>query len=265
MAALADFHEPTRRLRDRARRLRNLLGRTQNVWRGSVVAMTMSLFVAASGAFETGHISPGLRYALLATIGLALSLIGLAVAHGVDRMPALRPRPWLRRASTLLANLIVATLFCWGLGRLLEGARTPGVLRFTGPVAIFMATAEAVGWASRRLEARKIPQSAAGGVFSQRLPHALRGVPILAIHGEDHYVRVHTLKGEHLIWMRLGDAVDELTGLNGRQTHRSWWVSKAAVVAIRRGNGRAMLTLSNGLQAPVSRRFAGALREEGWY
>ncbi len=65
--------------------------------------------------------------------------------------------------------------------------------------------------------------------------------------------------------MRLADAVPELEGIEGARTHRSWWVAKAAVADARRGDGRAVLTLKNGAEAPVSRSYAGALREAGWF
>lgn len=65
--------------------------------------------------------------------------------------------------------------------------------------------------------------------------------------------------------MRFSDALDELEGLEGAQTHRSWWVARDAVQAVSRGDGRATLTLEGGLNAPVSRRYAKALRDTGWY
>ena len=101
--------------------------------------------------------------------------------------------------------------------------------------------------------------------FVDRLPLKLKGAEIYAVSAEDHYLRIHTDRGSDLILMRLADAVGELEGLEGAQTHRSWWVAKSAVVEVKRGNGRATLTLSNGLQAPVSRRFSAELREDGWY
>ncbi|MNE65569.1 LytTr DNA-binding domain protein [compost metagenome] len=65
--------------------------------------------------------------------------------------------------------------------------------------------------------------------------------------------------------MRLADALIELEGLEGAQTHRSWWVAKGAVASVARGDGRAALTLTGDLTAPVSRRYARALREAGWW
>ena len=65
--------------------------------------------------------------------------------------------------------------------------------------------------------------------------------------------------------MRLSDAVGELEGLEGARTHRSWWVARDAVRDVARNDGRAALTLASGVVAPVSRRYARALREAGWY
>ena len=65
--------------------------------------------------------------------------------------------------------------------------------------------------------------------------------------------------------MRLSDAVTELEGLEGAQVHRSWWVARDAVTGARRGDGRATLEVEGGLTVPVSRRYARALREAGWF
>jgi DNA-binding LytR/AlgR family response regulator len=68
-----------------------------------------------------------------------------------------------------------------------------------------------------------------------------------------------------MLLMRLSDALDQLAGLDGQQTHRSWWVAKPAVTGVKRAYGRAALTLANGAEAPVSRRFSRQLRTRGWY
>ena len=84
------------------------------------------------------------------------------------------------------------------------------------------------------------------------------------MEAEDHYLRVHTGKGSDLILLRLADAIGELGAIDGAQTHRSWWVARAAVLSVRRHDGRATLTLKGGLEAPVSRTQAAALRQRGW-
>jgi DNA-binding LytR/AlgR family response regulator len=109
------------------------------------------------------------------------------------------------------------------------------------------------------------PASAPPPKFLARLPPKLQGGELYAVEAEDHYLRLHTSLGQDLILMRLADAIAELDGLEGAQTHRSWWVAKAAVSDVERGDGRATLTLKNGAEVPVSRGFARQLRAAGWF
>jgi hypothetical protein len=90
------------------------------------------------------------------------------------------------------------------------------------------------------------------------------GGQVLALQGEDHYVRIHTALGSELVLMRLGDAIEELGGLAGERVHRSWWVAREAVGAARMNGRRAALTLTNGLDVPVSREATSKLRRAGW-
>ena len=101
--------------------------------------------------------------------------------------------------------------------------------------------------------------------FLDRLPARLRGAELYAVEAEDHYLRLHTSLGRDLILMRLADALVELEGVEGAQTHRSWWVARAAVTSAERLDGRAVLTLKDGAEVPVSRGFARVLRTAGWF
>jgi DNA-binding LytR/AlgR family response regulator len=103
-----------------------------------------------------------------------------------------------------------------------------------------------------------------GTAFRERLPFKFRHAEIYALEAEDHYLRVHTAAGDTLILMRLYDAIRELDGIEGTQTHRSWWVAKDAVTDTRRSDGRVSLTLKGGFDAPVSRSFTKALKQDGW-
>ncbi len=103
-----------------------------------------------------------------------------------------------------------------------------------------------------------------GAAFRERLPFKYRHAEIHALEAEDHYLRVHTTAGDTLILMRLYDAIRELDGIEGSQTHRSWWVARASVTDTVRSNGRVSFTLKDGLSAPVSRGFAKALKTDGW-
>jgi hypothetical protein len=101
--------------------------------------------------------------------------------------------------------------------------------------------------------------------FDDRLPAHLKGAEVYAVEAEDHYLRLHTSRGSSLILMRLSDAIAELEGVEGAQTHRSWWVARKAVKGARRVHARAILELPGGVEAPVSRTHASALRAEGWF
>jgi hypothetical protein len=108
------------------------------------------------------------------------------------------------------------------------------------------------------------PKGAPSPKFLSRLPAKLTGAELFAVEAEDHYLRLHTSLGQDLILMRLTDAIEELDGLEGAQTHRSWWVARAAVTDAERFDGRAMLRLKDGSEVPVSRSYAKTLRAAGW-
>jgi DNA-binding LytR/AlgR family response regulator len=133
-----------------------------------------------------------------------------------------------------------------------------------GPVFMIASAITAV---NVLIETRKGAETHAGAAppkFLDRLPLKLRGAEIWAVEAEDHYLRLHTSKGQDLILMRLADAVTELEGIEGARVHRSWWVARDAITDARRGDGRATLTLKDGAEVPVSRTYAGLLRERGW-
>ncbi|MGQ0278668.1 MULTISPECIES: LytTR family DNA-binding domain-containing protein [Sphingopyxis] len=87
---------------------------------------------------------------------------------------------------------------------------------------------------------------------------------ILALKGEDHYVRVIGTRSEELILMRMRDAIARLDDADGLRIHRSWWVARAAVAAVRRDGRTAMVTLTSGHEAPVARDMMPELRAAGW-
>ncbi len=260
MSALASFRQSTPALRVCAAWTARGLGQTTRL---IGVGLLFAGFVGASGAFGVGRISLDVRLPILAlaAAGVALGQVAIRAALGRMRWGHARGRLALESA----AGAIWATLFCWTLARLFEGAAgTPPAWAFLPPILIAYATTAALILLFR--SAAPAPADRPGPPpFLQRLPHRLRSATLIAVQGEDHYVRVHTSLGQHLMLMRLADALTELRGAAGGQTHRSWWVARAAVTAVRRANGRAVLSLSNGAEAPVSRRFSPWLRQNGWY
>jgi DNA-binding LytR/AlgR family response regulator len=130
-----------------------------------------------------------------------------------------------------------------------------------------MGIGSAVMQRAQRVAAAATPLPAAPApppTLLAKLPVKLQDATILALQGEDHYVRVHTSAGSELILMRLSDAIDGMGGTPGARTHRSWWVAKVALASTRRDNGRITLVLSGGLEVPVSRGYASELKEAGW-
>ena len=239
--------------------------------RGLVIAVLAGVVLALTGAFGTGNAPLWLRLAYWTPMMLA----GGAWAHlcslVLDRFIALDERPWL----TVLLLTVTATgpiaVMVWGLtGWILAGEPYPlrALPYLVWPVLIVTATLSAINVfmaRARPVQTHAAALNAPPARFPDRLPMKLKGAEIRAVQAEDHYLRVHTDRGSDLILMRLSDALDELEGLEGAQTHRSWWVARSAVRDVARGDGRATLSLEGGLSVPVSRRYARALREAGWY
>jgi len=113
------------------------------------------------------------------------------------------------------------------------------------------------------VEAAEAVEADPAAAFLERLPIKYRGAALYAVSSEDHYLRIHTDRGEELILMRLADAMRELSGAEGLQTHRSWWVAVDGVQESERDNGKLALILKSGAKAPVSRTFAGAVKAKG--
>jgi hypothetical protein len=184
-------------------------------------------------------------------------------------------RAGLPELFVVIAGLVVLTLPVSLVGglvvRLFHPADPPAplsivyfmVLAMTLPVGATYLMVE------RRLLHRPAPAAPPSGLTAApnrliaRLPARLGG-EVLALQGEDHYVRVHTALGSDMLLMRMGDAIEELGGLDGERVHRSWWVARGAVGETRANGRRLTLTLTNGLEVPVTREATAKLRRAGW-
>lgn len=243
----------------------------ENLLRGFGIAAAAGVVLALSGAFGSGDAPLWQRLAYWIPLMIMGGIWGHLCSLLVQRWIDMDERPWLTVVALTLVisgplSVVVwlVTGFVFGDG-LMSVEALPYLL---GPVATVTAAITAINVFLARATPVQTHAAAAGAAparFLDRLPPKLRGATIRAVQGEDHYLRVHTDRGSDLILMRLSDALAELEGLEGAQTHRSWWVARDAVRDVERGDGRAVLTLDGGLTAPVSRRYAKALREAGWY
>jgi|GEM_PF-1341712 len=90
--------------------------------------------------------------------------------------------------------------------------------------------------------------------LTEKLPPKLRGQTPYALAAEGHYVRIYTSRGDDLITMKFEDALRAVVGLNGLQTHRSWWIALDEIVETKAAGSAYEATLRSGLKVPVSRR-----------
>jgi len=177
---------------------------------------------------------------------------------------------WLP-AMVLLTGIPLA-----GITRLMAAALWPAIRQSVGPLewygqTVVVSLAYVLSYAFlRRRTARGTATQLApgegepgGARILRRLPHRL-GQDLLCLSMEDHYVRLHTTRGSALVLMSLGQALEELGGLEGLRVHRSWWVARRAVEGVVEDGRNLRLRLTGGLTAPVSRASVAQLRAAGW-
>ena len=233
--------------------------------RGAIVAAVAGVFLAISGAFGTGDTPLGRRFLywlLLMALGYLWGAFVARFFFAADRRRT--GNLWL---DAFVASIVMSgpfTIVVWIASSTLFDANIPlaGAPILFGSVwmvSLAMYVINMLIERPRLTHALPLPPK-----FLERLPLKLRGAEVWAVEAEDHYLRLHTSKGQDLILLRLADAVTELEGIEGAQVHRSWWVARDAIADARRGDGRATLTLKDGSEVPVSRTYAGLLRERGW-
>ena len=260
---LRQLRPPTVRASWAASSLRQRLGR------GLVIVLLAAVFLAATGAFGTDAAPPPVRFGYWLGVMLAGGLIGAAVLETLGRRGWLEERPWLQGVAATLAISLPETVVVWAASAaVFDQPWRPEAVALSFPSVVLVSAAMVALnhlAAGRPVQTHEAAPGAPARRFLDRLPPKLRGAELHAVEAEDHYLRLHTSRGSDLILMRLSDALVELQGLEGAQTHRSWWVARGAVAEARRADGRAVLKLKGGVEAPVSRTYARALREAGWF
>jgi DNA-binding LytR/AlgR family response regulator len=245
---------------------------------GFVVATIAAVFMTISEAMGTGVVPFWTRLLYWVIVMETGAVIGVGVTTGIQAWGRLQRHPV---AEVLAISALIAlplTLAVIGAGMIILGMAQPsllGVVRNFLLVAFVSAIITGITYAigSRRKAIIALTAVApTAGVaasaddrFRARLPLHLKGARIFALVSEDHYLRVYTDGGNTMILMRLSDAIAELGSEGGAQTHRSWWVARDAVSKAVRADGKAVLTLSDGTEAPVSRTYYRVLSGQGWF
>jgi len=240
----------------------------RDVWRSAprvvLACLLVSLALAAGGVTHNTQ-----SMLVLAFEAVSGALLGLVAARFLVPIAWFTRLPWA--AAVVIAGTVTLPMTAVVLGLVVVRQHEPLTLGLVREVAPQVFAVSLILTALSFLLRRQPTQThaASGGApapkFLQRIPAKLNGAELYAVEAEDHYLRLHTSAGQDLILMRLADAIAELEGIEGAQTHRSWWVAKAAVTGAERMEGRAVLTLKDGAEVPVSRGFARGLRAAGWF
>jgi hypothetical protein len=231
----------------------------------------MGLFLGAIGPFATGQLSTTHRYVYWVFCIVGGGAIGIAVD---ETLGVAAGGFWRRLTATSFAMTIPVAVLVSLIGYVLTGSdfrpfNVVGFLFQVWVICVPVMALRALTWrpALTRVETRVVvapPLPEAEATFRRRLSAKRRAARLIAVEAEDHYLRVHTDAGDELLTARFAEALAELSGAHGYQTHRSWWVAADAIekVSWRRGSGEARL--AGGLVAPVSRSHAPGLRQAGW-
>ena len=119
------------------------------------------------------------------------------------------------------------------------------------------------------LPVEAVPQAApppSAPRFFDRLERlqGLRIDELVAIEAEDHYIQVHSLRGKELVYYRFRDALIDLATLEGLQIHRSAWVSRHGIRAVREQGRVLSVVLVTGDRLRASQSYKGALAQSGF-
>lgn len=199
--------------------------------------------------------------------------IGLCLAGGLGAMAAHQLMVRLKQPATGWAHTIgqsfgsvlaVAPFVIGGF----QNMSLTGILLtlfYIWVIAIVITVvAELAGRKARDEISDSLPMPPSRPALMDRLPMQFRQAELYAAMSEDHYVRLHTSTGDHLILMRLGDVAGLAQPLRGLSPHRSWWVAEDGVAAVARVSGKLFLTLKDGTNVPVSRAGAARVKAAGW-
>ncbi|MFL5298587.1 MAG: LytTR family DNA-binding domain-containing protein [Phenylobacterium sp.] len=242
------------------------VGERRDLIRDLILLVGAGLVLAALGPFGSISASALVRFLYWPGVIVGGGLIGIVIDEFSGRRLT---NPWVRWivvsvAMTPFVSVLVLLASWWAFGPPQTHDILGGLLWQVFVIAApLMAVRQLISRRpARALEPEGEPADAA---FRQRLSARRRQARLIAVEAEDHYLRIHTDAGSELIAMRFADAVAELAGVAGFQTHRSWWAAADAIEGVRWRKGGGELRLAGGLSVPVSRTYAAQLKAAGWF
>ena len=250
--------------------------RASGLWRrvGAELALllALSVFMGAVGPYGTSAMPFGRRY----IYWLACIVGGGAIGIAIDETAGRRVGGFWRRvavsslAMTPAVTVLVILINFAMTGQPLAPVRPFALLWQVWIISVLVMTLRALVWrpAKTQIQTRLVvapPLPEAEAAFRRRLSARRRAARLVAVEAYDHYLRVHTDAGAELVTARFAEALDELAGAHGYQTHRSWWVAGDAIETVRWRRGVGEARLIGDVVAPVSRTHAPALRAAGWF
>jgi hypothetical protein len=235
------------------------------VWRHGLAAIGVSMLLGFLGPFGTNPVFDRTeRYAFWLGLGLTGYGCGFIARKLLGSSPrfARRSAPLLALLAALLSAIPQTFIVFWAMS-LLQPGRTASVgalaLLFVAVTAVQLILLTAIVLVERT--SLSLPRQAGTDEPSRTV---LKESQPVALEAEDHYVRVHKVDGSKLVLQRLSDAVAEVSGIDGLQVHRGWWVASAAVAGTYVEDGRRWVRLINGLTIPVSRARRRDVLARGW-
>jgi len=233
-----------------------------------VVVLGVGTFLSILAPYDTAALGWPWVWVYWTGLIAAGGVVGFGTGAFLNRWRPNWPQ-WVQYFGAAIAVSLPVTAMVFGLNAYLAGRLVWSTLPLTFFfVFVISAFVTGVSWVIDTLAERPAPGAPApqaGAALLEKLPVRLREARIWALEAEDHYLRVRTDRGDALILMRLSDAAAACEALDGARTHRSWWVAREAVADARKGDGRGVLTLKDGAEAPVSRTYYPALRDSGWF
>jgi hypothetical protein len=249
--------------------------------RDLAVAVLVGAWIGVLGPFGSYHSGPlerRMAFQLVLAVICVLAF-GVTIPLGVTVGRRIGLSPWIAAPAAAAATCLPLTVIKASVGIAffphLRWALTPLdwcqetfllilpiVCAYTG-LLYLLSRGRTAAPAPAQATASCSPPPAERPRLAARLPASASG-DILALQVEDHYVRIHTASGSHLVLMRLSDAIAEMEGVEGLKTHRSWWVARQSVGSVRLGGRGGLVTLLNGVQAPVARSALASVRAAGW-